>query len=916
MLSFEFLNEATLPLSWLKEAAFVPFQQVKSGQLCLEVDAPKNIHEQEVLIAPNWYMNENLWAVPVWIPALLTVEGTLKPNPTIPIWVPPEFFNPLSKQGPFFSSAAMFDTKLQSLFYSSDNEPILFNSWQEYYETCEQFIHTLFEGNLTNPFEQKQFQIQPTVLILEYPFFPPKGKAAYHFGKEILNGNMSVPSLMASYLNLSSETPNFNKNTLSWEDCIRQRKRINSSFGPPLSKENKIALHHLLELKQGQSLSLQEALGVDSSPLIYQYWGCKLVEHALEKKPYPLIVQFASIKGLEAPQGFNLFGAWIRPSVYSVDCETQFLAQFKDYFKQDEIDIDNLNLPYAVAYLHQTLEKVHQQYVRGLQLLEDLCSLMDEQDARYIKKGGLARFLTNLQNSDKKLEAEFDAISQEVIALQKLEESRSKLGKLFSRIHQSKQKQENEQKSLDLATKMREIKVERTKHTAMQVQLGEAMSRRNGLWQRLLVWQTLLPNPIFSDSLIHLCADNKERLKILEQYEKEEDEASPRPQTALLFPAFFALAEEIQQFFGKQLFTLALNYWIGRWLLDVNAKSASKGPVSSLRSKALEECVLKGSCFLPIAAEEQPFLDILNRFQYHSTTEQKSMLMIEAIDCLMVPIAQTVSPTIGVILSALSERIVAFGDRKPLCSKKSVTPFFDETQIMRFNLADSYEMREELDQKGMLASNGALYQVVQETSIFGKWIGSDMWLPSDISLGKPPFMAPKFELIAVKGASLQTGYGLLNEIEANAVIEWLVVKAMDLLLKYHRTVIVTPHLAQFTFLKEQLAIAHQKMPNCRLNMVEVWSIEDCLLHSRNISSKKDLVLFSCGYTSTDRKPYVFDQDEFIFDLAIGCCLETFYVFADKKIFDIHTHSPSGRLAKLLFTFQNSEVKEIKERVII
>ena len=62
--------------------------------------------------------------------------------------------------------------------------------------------------------------------------------------------------------------------------------------------------------------------------------------------------------------------------------------------------------------------------------------------------------------------------------------------------------------------------------------------------------------------------------------------------------------------------------------------------------------------------------------------------------------------------------------------------------------------------------------------------------------------------------------------------------------------------------------------------------------------QKDIILFSPVYTQTQPRPYLLDEGEAPLKKLQACAKQFLYIFADRTIFDPHTHTPSGQLAKI------------------
>lgn len=287
------------------------------------------------------------------------------------------------------------------------------------------------------------------------------------------------------------------------------------------------------------------------------------------------------------------------------------------------------------------------------------------------------------------------------------------------------------------------------------------------------------------------------------------------------------------------------------------------------------------------------------------------------IDYLIVDNAHRLTASKVVPLLNKAKIAIFLGDDKGLPVRAVVSPLYDDMLLKAYQVANTEEDLEDLAYRG-IQSSGSAFCVAKAVSAFKKIQIDGVMAFCELSLQEQTRIHPAiFEYsrvmyarsvqvlredsddnvwlplcyVHIQGEKQSFELSYKNVMEAEVLLDWLVKNRVRLANK--STAIVTLFLGQKQYLMERLM---------QLNLqISVYLLNE----TDNLS--QDIILFSPVYTRYDVKPYLLDQGETFLHVALTRARESFMIFADMDIFNAHTHTPCGHLAKLLFQKEVSYV---------
>jgi hypothetical protein len=249
--------------------------------------------------------------------------------------------------------------------------------------------------------------------------------------------------------------------------------------------------------------------------------------------------------------------------------------------------------------------------------------------------------------------------------------------------------------------------------------------------------------------------------------------------------------------------------------------------------------------------------------QYFSIDECPTDLEI---DYLIIDHADKMTPARVLPLLSRAKTAVFLGEEIALPIKAQFSPVYDNTLLKKYQLAETEEALEDLFYKGIHAL-GSAFDVAKAV----KSIAYDLRLSVERQV-------LKLEHIAASGEIEPIGLSHYNLQEADAVLNWV---------SHHPDrdiAIITLFQGQKDYLIKHLD----------------RSISVLLLSEVN-ALQKECILFSPVYTSAQSRPYLLDEGDVPLKKLLSYATHSLFIFGDSNIFDPNTHTPSGQLAKLLFS---------------
>ncbi|MBV8326691.1 AAA domain-containing protein [Chryseobacterium sp.] len=386
--------------------------------------------------------------------------------------------------------------------------------------------------------------------------------------------------------------------------------------------------------------------------------------------------------------------------------------------------------------------------------------------------------------------------------------------------------------------------------------------------------------------------------------------------------------DELDISLRHKAFQLALHYWEGRYLLQLESdlfdpKFNGKGKEPMInrwkRHAMLTPCFFSTFYMAPKFFSFYKFL----RMNGEGNKIHDNPPLFNFIDLLIVDEAGQVSPEVGIATFALAKQAVVVGDVKQIEPIWNVTHKIDIGNLKKCEIIEEYDdivYEKEFDPKGFLSSTGSIMKMAQNASGFkeanlqekgvlltehrrcyDEIINYCNVLAYDGKLiplrgkAKNDLLFPPMHCIHVDGQSTRNPNGSrFNIEEVKTIINWLTENKTEIEKKYecieHAVGIITPFTGQKNSLKSALKDAGFKVEDFKIGTVHALQ-----------GAERPIILFSMVYGDEDKGTLFFDRDNKpnMLNVAVSRAKDNFVVFANTKILDKNAKTPSGVLANFL-----------------
>jgi hypothetical protein len=395
-----------------------------------------------------------------------------------------------------------------------------------------------------------------------------------------------------------------------------------------------------------------------------------------------------------------------------------------------------------------------------------------------------------------------------------------------------------------------------------------------------------------------------------------------------------------------RLFEVALHYWEGRWLQDVDGQALSwtgrhEGQDKQSQEEKWRRYAMLTPCFVTTMHTGPGFFDYF---------DGEAHPLFGMIDLLIVDEAGQVSPEVSGAMFALAKQALVVGDVLQIEPVWGVTEAVDRGNLQRAGLLNERVDWRTLHEKGLTASTGSVMRMAQSVSPYqlpsnnGVRYERGMFLaehrrsvpeviaynnklayhgrlrPMRPSLTKHPW--PHLGYAHIKGESTLENGSRKNVLEAKALVQWLVDSRASLEAHYSNREasgkkkdiaeivgIVTPFVAQNRAIQRELAAAG--LDGVKTGTVHTFQ-----------GGERDVMLFSSVYSGREKvQRYFFDCGVNMLNVAVSRARDSFLVFGDMDIFDpaeprpkkranrdpAEELPPSAQLAQFLFAREENEL---------
>lgn len=378
------------------------------------------------------------------------------------------------------------------------------------------------------------------------------------------------------------------------------------------------------------------------------------------------------------------------------------------------------------------------------------------------------------------------------------------------------------------------------------------------------------------------------------------------------------------------MFRIAVHYWEGRWIAEVNrvrAANALKKPTPEWRKAAWGRRAMITPCFVttmhtgasaftcrPAGEEWQPHWGV--------------------IDWLVVDEAGQIAPEIAGPMMALSQRAVTVGDRKQIPPVWSVGERVDAANARRFEVAADAASYERLLNQSMASASGSVLGIAQRRS---PWMVSGM-PESGLYLLEhrrcvDPIIAycnelsyagriqpkrgmsgivdgypwPHMGYAHIPGSCEIVSGSRRNTFEARMIASWLKQESEAIRKHYGKetlgecVAIITPFAPQKNALLKEITAKFGR------DAFDVGQLTIGTVHSMQ-GAERPLIIFSPVYSAEDdAQSYFFDKMESVLNVAVSRAKDSFLVFGDMGIFRTSSQTASGLLARHVMASTDNQI---------
>lgn len=385
--------------------------------------------------------------------------------------------------------------------------------------------------------------------------------------------------------------------------------------------------------------------------------------------------------------------------------------------------------------------------------------------------------------------------------------------------------------------------------------------------------------------------------------------------------------DELDVSLRHKAFQLALHYWEGRWLLklesDLNNESFDRKGFDAIINRWQRQAMLT-PCFVSTFYMAPKFFSFFSFFK--KGEDGKNIFdtppLYSFIDLLIVDEAGQVSPEVGTATFSLAKQAVIVGDVKQIEPVWNITNKIDIGNLKKCNIIKSYDdliYEKEFDPKGFLASTGSIMKMAQNAAnvresgakekgvtlvehrrCFDEIINYCNVLAYDGKLiplkgpAKSDLLFPPMYCVHVEGNSIVKNSSRYNDNEVNAIVDWLIQNKSKIEIKYGKVEdsigIISPFVGQKNSLRYALKNAGFNIDTLKLGTVHALQ-----------GAERPIILFSMVYGKGDSGTMFFDRDNKpnMLNVAVSRAKDNFIVFANTKILDKRSKTPSGILSNHL-----------------
>ncbi|WP_324023724.1 AAA domain-containing protein [Maribacter sp. BPC-D8] len=392
--------------------------------------------------------------------------------------------------------------------------------------------------------------------------------------------------------------------------------------------------------------------------------------------------------------------------------------------------------------------------------------------------------------------------------------------------------------------------------------------------------------------------------------------------------------DELDVSIRHKAFQLAIHYWEGRYLQRL--ESDLRDPNFTKKGKATvikrwQRHAMLTPCFVSTFYMAPKFFSYFKFLQKDDNGKNifDNPALFNFVDLLLVDESGQVTPEVGTAIFSLAKKAVVVGDVKQIEPIWNISNKIDVGNLKNSQLIADYDdqIYETLfDSKGYLASTGSIMKMAQNASSFkeadleekgvilqehrrcydeiinycNELAYNGLLIPLKGRSGNDLLFPPMY-CIHVESNSVTKNTSRQNYQEAVELVKWLLLNRNSIEDKYKVKIeeavgVITPFTGQKNVLRSLL-----KQNGINTSIMKLGTV-----HALQ-GAERPIILFSMVYGNGDSGTMFFDRDNKpnMLNVAVSRAKDNFIVFANTKILDKSSKSPSGILANHLKYEDNS-----------
>ncbi len=324
---------------------------------------------------------------------------------------------------------------------------------------------------------------------------------------------------------------------------------------------------------------------------------------------------------------------------------------------------------------------------------------------------------------------------------------------------------------------------------------------------------------------------------------------------------------------------------------------------------------------------------------YWNIDSKEEKFYNELFDLMIVDEAGQVSPEIAVASLSLTKSVLAVGDVHQIEPVWNILPSVDYANAQRYKVLEDKTLEskknfEKLEMLGFTASSGSLMKIIRKSTPFlfkhnpmvaekGAYLlehrrcldqiarfsaeyvykGSLNLMVGNVHNKKHDLPPLGFVNVPDGSSEKHRGRSRKNVKEAEAIVAWLCKHQQNIENAYHTTLdktlaIITPFAAQKTIIRETLKSSKEIG-----TMPFVKNITIGTVHALQ-GAERPVIVFSAVHDTDDAMLFFDYEGKYnMLNVALTRAKHSFIIFGNKDIFNVAMNSPSGNLAKILFSSQ-------------